>query len=562
MIELRDYQKNAIASLFDYLYKNPGKNPCVVAPTGGGKSLLIAEFCRYSIKAWTETRILILTHQKELIVQDARALKRIWEEADIGIYSASLGLKQLEQPIVYASIQSIYKVSARFDVVLIDEAHLVNNEEEGMYRKFIERLKPSVVIGFTATPYRLGQGMLTDEMSIFDDLIDVISIKELQQKGYLALLRSKATAVHYDISGVKTRGGDYVESELQEATSDYATNEAVCEEIARSARFYKRKHILVFCTGVEHAKTISGILNEKGMKSFYVTGSMSQEEREERINQFIAGAVDAICNVSILTTGFDYPNIDMIVLLRATLSAGLYLQMLGRGLRLKSDSNKDCLVLDFAENVMRHGPVTEVQPPSSRKKSDKLGVMPCKECPNCLEIVTMQTRVCPSCGFEFPRNQRVWQLFNGDVNGGGYNSYELYGWRWYMTTSRTSAKPMIAIEFLARTAQIREFILIGHDGFAYRNAIDKAKYYCTKFGIEFSKYYIKSDENGKRLYDWEAFMSEIADKPCPRIVITEKKGKFDNIVERLWDEDIEEIRKESDKLKEKADETRKAIMHI
>ncbi len=532
-----------------------------------GKSVILAEFCRYSLTTWTDTRILILSHQKELIVQDARALKNLWEDANIGLYSASLGCKQLEQPVIYASIQSIYKVTGvQFDVILIDEAHLVNNEEEGMYRKFIDKVRPSFVIGFTATPFRLGQGMITDKPSIFNDLIDVISIKELQQRGYLALLRSKSTSVHYDLSKVKTRGGDYIESDLQEATSDFSTNEAVCEEIVKSAKFYKRKHVLVFCTGVEHAKTISRMLNEKGMSSVYVTGSMSQDEREDVLWQFTSGNVQAICNVSILTTGFDYPNIDMIVLLRATLSPGLYLQMLGRGLRLKTSDNKDCLVLDFAENVMRHGPVTEVQPPSSRKKGDKLGAMPCKECPECLEIVTMQTRVCPVCGFEFPRNQKIWQLFNGDVNGGGYTSHEVLSWLIYPTTSRTSAKPMFVIEYrCADTANyFREFIMYAHEGFAYNKSFKLVRMYCNHFGINMESFFTGKyeEETGKKIYDWQGIIDEMGMNEPPAIILTERNGKFNNVVDRIWKEELEELKKENEHLKELADETRRTIMHI
>ena len=532
-----------------------------------GKSVLLAEFCRYSLTTWPETRILVLTHQKELVLQDAKALKALWNDSDIGIYSASIGCKQLEQPLIYASIQSIYKVSnVHFDVILIDEAHLVNNEQQGMYRKFIEKIRPSFVIGLTATPYRLGQGMITDGDAIFNDIIDVVSIKDLQRQGYLALLRSKSTAVHYDLSKVRTRGGEYIESELQEATRDFGTNEAVCDEIVKSARFYRRKHILIFCTGIEHAETISNLLNERGMESLFVTGSMSQAEREKRLDAFTSGHVQALTNVSLVTTGFDYPDIDMIVLLRATLSTGLYMQMLGRGLRLKSDENKDCLVLDFAENVMRHGPITEVVPPSARNKSEKLGAMPCKECPECLEIVTLQTEVCPSCGFVFPKNKRIWQLYEGDVNGGGYTACTVQSWYITRATSRSNAIPMFIIEYRVHEAthSKRDFILYAHEGYAYRKTLKLIKSFCNHYEINMEDFYTgKSDEvTGKRLYDWDALMEEIGYHEPPRMIVVERKGKFDSIVDRLWKEDLDEIKEETERLKEMANATRNTIMHI
>lgn len=567
MIELRDYQRKAITLLFEYLYANPHKNPCLVCPVGSGKSILLAEFCRYSLTTWPESRLLVLTHQKELVMQDARALKNLWNDSDIGIYSASIGCKQLEQPLIYASIQSIYKVSnVHFDVILIDEAHLVNNEQEGMYRKFIDRIRPSFVIGFTATPYRLGQGLITDGDAIFDDLIDVISIKELQQKGYLAMLRSKSTSVHYDLSKVRTRGGDYIESDLQSATSDFSTNEAVCDEIVKSAKFYQRKHILVFCTGVEHAETIARLLKERGMDSLHVTGSMSQAERDERLYMFTSGQVQALSNVGLVTTGFDYPNIDMIVLLRATLSPGLYMQMLGRGLRLKNEDNKDCLVLDFAENVMRHGPITEVIPPSERSKGEKVGTMPCKECPECLEIVPIQTEVCPSCGFEFPKHKRAWQLYAGDVNGGGYTTCTVQSWFIMPSVSRSNSTPMYIIEYRVHEAthSKRDFILYAHEGYAYKKTLKLVKSFCDHYGIDIEEFYTgKSDEvTGKRLYDWDALMAEIGFHDPPKMLIVERKGKFDNIIDRLWEEDLEEIKEENERLKEMADATRHSIMHI
>lgn len=565
MVQLRDYQEKAIQSLFEYLYNNKGKNPCLVCPTGGGKSWILAEFCRYSLTTWKDTRILVLTHQKELVEQDANAIKRLWSEADIGIYSAALNKRELDKPIIYGSIQSMYKLeNLHFDVILIDEAHLVNNNETGMYRTFIKKVNPSFVIGFTATPYRLGQGLITESPSIFDDLIDVVSIKELQKQGYLAKLRSKATATHYDLSNVAIRGGDYVESDLQKATSAFATNEAICEEIVRSAKHFNRKHWLIFCTGIEHSITIAKILQTIGIEALYVSGDMSQKEREDILNKFTSGQATALCNYGILTTGFDYPNIDMIVLLRATLSTGLYMQMMGRGLRLKTEENKDCLVLDFAENVMRHGPITEIEYPTAKKgKGKKEGNAPCKECPNCLEVIPAMSMKCPECGYEFPPRTKLWRLYDGDVNGGESKLWIVESWLFDKTKSRKNGKGMWVISYYVERSlySIKQFILFEHTGYAYSKSVKIMRTICEKRGLDFSDYYLGLNEEGKKLYDFDKAISDISKKGKPLYVITEKNGKFDNVTDLFWEDEVEEFRAQQQKIKELADETRKKLIN-
>ena len=168
MLELRDYQRRTIDMLYSWWSTNKG-NPCIVLPTGAGKSIIIAAFCQRALSDWPDTRILMCTHQKELIEQDFHKLMEIWPEADAGIFSAGIGLKELDNRITFAGIQSIYKHASevgKVDLILIDEAHLINHSGTGMYRSFIEDLKkinPALkCIGLTATPYRLGHGMITD----------------------------------------------------------------------------------------------------------------------------------------------------------------------------------------------------------------------------------------------------------------------------------------------------------------------------------------------------------------------------------------------------------------
>ncbi|MFA5544668.1 MAG: phage terminase large subunit family protein [Sphaerochaetaceae bacterium] len=195
MIGLRPYQKKAINLLYKWFTQHDG-HPCLVLPTGSGKSHIIAELCKDALQNWPETRILMLTHVKELIEQDAAKLRQHWPNAPLGIYSAGIGKKEIGEPITFAGIQSIRNQEVGYiDLVIIDEAHLVSHKAEGVYRTFLGKLQeanPDIrVIGLTATPYRMGHGLITDGSAIFDDLIEPVTIEELQDQGYLADLRSK-----------------------------------------------------------------------------------------------------------------------------------------------------------------------------------------------------------------------------------------------------------------------------------------------------------------------------------------------------------------------------------
>lgn len=550
-LELRGYQKKTITSLFNWMEKNQG-NPCVVLPTGAGKSLVIAGFIQQTLEFWPDTRILVLTHQKELVEQDARALHRLLPDISIGIYSASLKMQDLNQPVTFASVQSIYKKSGlSWNVILVDECHLINNEDQGMYRTFLKN-SCRRVIGFTATPYRMGQGYLTDEGGLFSALISEVSILDLQNMGYLAKLRSKGTFTKLDCSDLHLRGGEFIESELQEKFDTYDTNEAIADEIVKSAGYYGREHILIFCGGVEHAKHIADILSEKGMISRDINGSMSMDERDEILWLFTHGKITALTNTQLLTTGFDYPDIDMICMLRPTMSPGLYSQELGRGLRLKTGINKDCLVLDFAGNVQRHGPLAYVAPPS-KKNEGRSGVAPCKECPECLEIVPASASVCPSCGYEFPKNDMTWILFEGDVNGDGLTARRCFMWLWSIVPSRKTGIPQIVCEYRTMDGKIsRQFYQVWNEGWAGQKGRQRITELMRKLKLT-----IKPDE------DWQNLVTRIAGCEHPEIIVTQRSKKmprYENVVREFWEEDVKKIEEQARKLKEEADEHRKRIL--
>lgn len=408
MIQLRPYQTESIEALYAYFAKNRG-NPLIVLPTGAGKSLTLAAFIKGAIEQYPTTRVIVLTHVKELIEQDTQAIIKYWPKAPIGIWSAGVGQKRKDQ-ITVAGIQSIHRNPAKFggtDLVIIDEAHLVSKKADTMYGRFLSELyrynEHLKVIGLTATHYRMDSGLLTDgENRIFTHVAYEAHVGDLIKDGYLCPLVAKNGATKADLSDVHTRGGDFVESELQRAMDKADLINGALDEVEKYA--HDRKHILGFCAGVEHAEHCAEFARERGWTADFVTGDMPAKTRDAKIGAFKAGRIRFLFNAMLLTTGFDFPSIDCIVMLRPTKSTGLYVQIMGRGLR--NDGKKaNTLVLDFAGNVERHGPIDQIRVKKKREsKGEGVSVAPVKECPSCHELLHTSVMLCPGCGHQWESN--------------------------------------------------------------------------------------------------------------------------------------------------------------
>lgn len=401
MIQLRPYQEEAVQAVFDYFTTKSG-NPLIVLPTGSGKSLTMAAFIRRAIEQYPTTRVILLTHVRELIEQDAKAIIRYWPEAPIGIWSAGVGVKQKAQ-ITVAGIQSIHTLPTKFadtDLVIIDEAHLVSKKADTMYGRFLAGLRkhnPALkVIGLTATHYRMDSGLLTDgDSRIFTDIAYEADVGTLIKDGYLCPLVAKQGATKADLSQVHTRGGEFVANELQAAMDKDHLIKGALAEVEKYA--HDRQHILGFCSGVEHAEHCAIVARDMGSTADFVTGDMPNHVRDSKINAFKEGRVLVLFNAMLLTTGFDMPDIDCIVMLRPTKSTGLYVQIMGRGLR-KHPSKTNTLVLDFAGNVERHGPIDQIRVKRKGEKGEGVSVAPVKECPDCHELLHTAVMLCPQCG--------------------------------------------------------------------------------------------------------------------------------------------------------------------
>lgn len=531
---LRDYQQRTIDQLYAWFEAGHAGNPCLVLPTGSGKSHIVAALCKDALQNWPETVVLMLTHVKELIEQNAEKMRQHWPGAPLGIYSASIGKKQLGEPITFAGIQSIRtkaKQIGHVDLVIIDECHLVNHKDEGGYRQFLADLKainPALrVIGLTATPYRLGHGLITDKPALFDDLIEPVSIEELVFKGYLATLRSKVTRAKLDTSGVHKRGGEFIESELQAAVDTDDNNQRVVREVIDLAG--DRKAWLVFCTGVKHAQHVAEVLRQHGVTAECVTGDTPKKEREHLLTEFKAGRIRALTNANVLTTGFDYPDIDLIAMLRPTMSASLYVQMAGRGMRPKSHTDH-CLVLDFAGVVETHGPITNVQPP--KRGGDGNGEAPVKVCDNCGELVHISAMACPACGHSFPEpEKKKLELRDVDIMGLEGQEVEVSSWNWRIHTSRASGKMMLACTYYGSLSDkpITEYLPVLHDGYAGQRAMQQLFKMANSSGANLAE---AANLEGEQGLDYLSV--QMSNSAPPKSIEYRLDGKFHRVIKRSW----------------------------
>ena len=475
-MKLREYQEDAIQSIYDWF--EAGKNaPLVVTPTGSGKSVILADFIRRACTQYHDTQILVVTHVKELVEQDAKAIQRMWPHGSVGVYSAGLGKRQLK-PVTVASIQSIYnkpQFHGRFDLIIVDEAHLIPHKSDGMYRKLLDACLAAnpytKLIGLTATPYRLDSGVLHEgDGALFDGISYEANVADLIQQGYLCPLTAKHGA-NVNLDGVRITAGEYNLGQLGERMSAMKLVEEHADLIVE--RCSSRNSWLIFCVTVEHASQICAALNRRGIRSGYVSGEMANTERDAQINAFKSGELRALVNCSILTTGFDHPATDAVVMLRPTMSPGLYVQMVGRGLRLH-ESKTDCLVLDFGGNVRRHGFIDQVQAPRKGGKKGPPQEAPVKECPSCHSLVPIMLRTC-ECGHVFPPIEREAEKLH---HVGAIISTEVPPVT--MTVNRVeynkhtgkSGMPTLRVTYYCGLRAMSEYVCLEHQGYARGKAVN------------------------------------------------------------------------------------------
>lgn len=488
-MKLRSYQQSAVDAVYEHL-RNRDDNPVAVLPTGAGKSLVLAKIASDAVQQWNG-RVLILAHVKELLEQNADKVRRLCPDIKVGLYSAGLKKRDTNTSVLVAGIQSIYKRACDidpFDLIVVDEAHLISKKGDGMYRQFLADCKvinPHVrVIGLTATPFRLDSGMICSEDHFLNSVCYEIGIKELIRDGYLSPLVSKAGVHRADFGGLHMRAGEFVSEEVESLVNDDALVSAACAEIEELTQ--DRRAVLIFASSVAHGRRVVEVLHQNhGIECGFVTGETPAGERNELLARFRGDAPTSLlgteslrflCNVNVLTTGFDAPRVDCVVMLRPTMSPGLLYQCVGRGFRLHPDKT-NCLVLDFGGNIERHGPIDQIKPKDKAKRPDQ--GLPAKECEKCHALVACGYANCPECGHPFPPPEREAHdaeaseadVLSGEVTDIEYDVQDII-YRFHRKRDADEDAPRcLRVDYMIGLDHWQsEFICIEHSGYARRKA--------------------------------------------------------------------------------------------
>ena len=363
---LRSYQKEASDAAVKAFTSKKDSNGLLILPTGAGKSLVIADIAHR-----LSGPLLILQPSKEILEQNFAKLQSYgcW---DCDVYSASVGRKNINR-ITFATIKSVMNHMddfAHFRNVMIDECHVVNSNG-GMYEEFLHAV-PRKVVGMTATPYRLGRGLEGKSMlkfltrtrpHIFNRVLYYCQVSELLAKGFLANLQYfDLTAINLEMVSSNSTGADYDENSLKleyERSGFYDKLTTTTLRVLKPKSGIPRKGVLVFTRFIEEADNLVQKLKLKGINAAIVTGETKKRERERILKEFKAGEIQVVTNVGTLTTGFDYPELDTIILARPTKSLALYYQMVGRAIR--PFKGKDAWVVDLGGSYRRFGAVSDLK---------------------------------------------------------------------------------------------------------------------------------------------------------------------------------------------------------
>jgi DNA repair protein RadD len=349
-----------------------------------------------------------------------------------------------------------------------------------MYRSFLtdaRKLNTCLrLVGLTATPYRTTTGPLCGDDQLLKAVCFDVPVMSLIDQGYLSKLTSKRVT-ECDTSKLHIRGGEFVAEEVSLLMGATDAVKLACEEII--ARTQDRKSVLIFCSGVEHAMSVRDLLPSAEL----ITGET--RSREEILDRFKNCVTKYLVNVNVLTTGFDAPNVDCVVMLRPTLSPGLYVQMCGRGFRLH-ESKKDCLILDFGGNIQRHGPINRIRV-EKKRKGKPTGEAATRVCPDCDEVLYVYEKTCSACGYEWPVNEEAkhgHQSGSDDIIGDDdaieFPVFDVRYRKHFKKNGTPDDPPTLRVEYITRAggmvsswmknSVISEWVCVEHQGFARNKA--------------------------------------------------------------------------------------------
>jgi DNA repair protein RadD len=492
---LRYYQQEAKQAVFDYWDREPG-NPLVVAATGTGKSIMQGSLTCDLLDGWSDLRIMNTTHVQELVEGNYTELLGLRHFAPAGIWASSLGRSDRNAQVLFSQLQTVHDKAEQIghvDVLQIDEAHLVPFKQATMYRKLIDGLmavNPDMKInGFTATDYRLDGGRLTEgEGRLFDEVVYEYGIRSGIDDGYLTPITSKPVNTNYDLTGVGRSMGEYKASDYRAAVDTDTLNRQIVQEVLQTEGH--RKKALIFCRGVEHAARIRDAFKAAGRAVELVHGGTPAGERRKLINKLKSCELWGLVNDNVLSTGTNIVGVDLIVDLYKTLSAGRYVQRVGRGTRVIYPPGFDpeaveaaerraaiaawikpnCRYMDFAGNIREHGPVDMITP---KKPGKGDGEAPVKICPidegGCAEQVHASARTCWCCGFKFDIKEKP--KFEAHADTAPILSVVEPEWipvrqRRFKYHEKLGGTPSVRAEFTSGLTIYKTWLCPQHSGFA------------------------------------------------------------------------------------------------
>lgn len=511
MLDTRWYQTEAVQSVFDYFNRGMKGNPILALPGGTGKSVVIALLIKKVFEMFPTQRVMMLTHDKRLIAQNAERLQQAWPVAPLGIYSAGLNSRDMVLPIVFGGVKSVANAIEKTlkdendfrpphlkhfgwrDLIFIDECHLLSPVETTMYQYVLARLKdinPFIkIIGLSATPYRLKQGCLTDGGLFTDicyDLTTMESFVRLIAEGYLAPLTPYPTQTLIDVSQIGLKNGEYDQNKASKIIDTEEIVFGACREIVNAS--HDRKCGLVFAQDINNAEHINEVLQWMGVNSTVVHSK--EKKSDKRIEGFKNGEFDFIVNKDMLTVGFDHPPIDIIADLQPTMSPGKHVQKWFRGTRPSPRTGKiNCLGLDFARNVRNLGPINDPVLPRKPNGTGKAGDAPIRICDKCSMYNHPSYKYCGGgktekeakelggCGNEFTFENKIFANFGTEEFirldselaitewfNVSYVTYEHY--------QKTGSAPCIKVTYYCGFQSFTEWVCLEHKGLAYKKAVD------------------------------------------------------------------------------------------
>lgn len=405
MIELRDYQEQAIFKIRNE-FKNLNKKVVLCLPTGAGKTIVFTSIAKATLDKSLSNTVIVLTDRTELLNQTGGAFAKFgMNPINIAPNARKINLHGRcyvgMVKTIYNRKNKLQDLFNRVTLVIIDEAH------KGDFVKVLNLFPNAHIIGATATPIMTGKRAMQD---YYNSIVVGTDVSELIENGYLS------NYTHYapkglDITQLKSNAGEYSKASQMQQFGKAELYEGLISNYKK----YGRGKGIIFCVNKEHAQKTASEFTKAGYNAKCLISGCSDSYRKATLDWF-ANTEDAILtNCGILTTGFNEPSIQTVVLNRATKSLPLFMQMIGRGSRTTSGKN-EFIVIDMGNNHINHGLWDNARNWDSffsgehLKKSKKKQAAPIKDCPKCAAIIIASAARCTHCGFVFPKVKKELQV--------------------------------------------------------------------------------------------------------------------------------------------------------